>query len=93
MSAGGDTPLFYSGGSNLGAAFEIERPNLDYRQAYGGVDQCIGKAAEERVLQYSLPQSPGSGTGIQSSYQSIEPFVGRWRRCMETLGYKVRESG
>ena len=91
MSSGSGIPISHSGGGTLGTKLQINRPDISYKQASFNVDHCIGKAAEQGVIQ-SFSSGPSGQDGFSSEYksQSIEPFVDRFTGCLKAFGYSVQ---
>jgi len=87
---GDGIPLQRGGSQNLGTKLQINRPGISYEQTSFNVDDCIGKAAKEGVLQsYSSEPPNQSGFYTGQQFQSIERFVVRFTDCLKDSGYSA----
>lgn len=90
VAVGSGAPLFRTGGGNLGAKFQINRPDISYKQAYSDVNHCLDGAAEQGVINASSSQLSGQSDFVTThSSQSIEPFLNRFTSCLKSSGYTV----
>lgn len=87
MPMGAGIPIRSSGTSNLGATFQINKPNIASESANTDAEECVSKSVGYGVIQkMTIDASESTLTS-----QSIEPFLARFKLCLQAKGYSIDE--